>query len=143
MALVAVVTMGNLVFATSSVVDHDTDYLPLSLTDRVSIEISPYAVDACPGRGDHEMFRRGNGNVIQVDRGKRTLIINQGACWQCKHCTEAIITQYDPLSGITGYYCMKNPGYRLGLIHTTMEARPGEIGYIYRGKPPYCKFFNN
>lgn len=108
-------------------------------------EMEPLRVeDACPGRGKHAMFRRGGATLIRVNKdGTRTTLFKGGAAWQCKYCREVIVTQHDPLSGITGYYSMRNPGYIISAIHTTMEASPNAIGYIYNGKPPYCNFYNN
>lgn len=89
------------------------------------------------------MFSRGWGTLIEVSGSNKRTIFTGGAAWQCKWCKEALVTQSDPLlTGYTGYYCMRNPGYifNYGLI---MEASPQAIRFTSGSKIPYCKLFYN
>lgn len=54
------------------------DYLPITEEDS---NITPFVVDACPGRGNHKMFSRGWGQLIEVDGSNRTTIFKLGAAW--------------------------------------------------------------
>ena len=122
--------------------DHEVTYLPLDQND-TGIEI--LAVDACPGRGDHEMFSRGWGTLIQVNSdGSKETIFSSGACWQCKWCHEVLVTEYDPLqTRYVGYYAMRNPGYQIGNYGIIMEASPAAIKFTSGRSVPYCKLFYN
>ncbi|MCF6466093.1 hypothetical protein [Clostridium sp. Cult2] len=54
------------------------DYLPLNENDINTL--SPMVVDACPGRGDHEMFSHGVGTLIRVNNdGSKDTIFKGGA----------------------------------------------------------------
>ncbi len=106
----------------------------------------PFVVDACPGVGKHTMISKGWGKLIKVyPNGDKKTIFSGGTCWQCKHCKEVLVTEYDPLFwGIAGHYAMRNPGRILGNYGYVMEATPNIIGYTDGASIPYCfLYFNN
>lgn len=116
-----------------------TTYMPYSKKGKVS----PLAVDACPGRGNHTMISNGWGTLIEVNKyGKKKTIFSAGCTWQCKYCNEVLLTQYDPLrTKKTGYYSMRNPGYQLSSSVFIMEASPNNISYTSGSRVPYCNLF--
>lgn len=107
--------------------------------------LEPFAVDSCPGRGNHTMMSRGWGSLIRVDsNGKKTTVFKGGACWQCKYCREVLVTQNDPLRiRKVGYYAMRNPGYVISASGMIMEAPSTAIKYTSGSKVPYCNLFYN
>lgn len=117
------------------------DYLPITEEDS---SITPFAVDACPGRGNHEMFSSGWGKLIEVDGSRKTTIFSGGAAWQCKWCREVLVTEYDPLvDGYVGDYCMRGYDSVISNYGVTMEASPNMIRYTSGSKVPYCNLFYN
>lgn len=117
------------------------DYLPIAAEDD---SITPFAVDACPGRGNHEMRSRGWATLIEVDGSSKTTIFSGGAAWQCKWCNEVLVTEYDPLlHGTTGYYSMRHFDYQIGAYGAIMEATPEMINYTSGTKVPYCRLSYN
>lgn len=120
------------------------DYIKVN-PDSFNYYISPFAVDACPGRGDHEMVSRGWGTLIRVDSaGNKTTVFKGGACWQCKYCKEVLVTEYDPLqTEYVGYYAMRNPGYVISAYGAVVEAPSIAIRHTEGRKVPYCRLFYN
>lgn len=117
------------------------DYIKLDENEvNDELEIKSRAVDACPGRGNYQMQSRGWGTIIRVNNdGSKDTIVKGGACWQYPYCYELLITEYDPLvSNYVGYYCMRNPGYKVSDYGAVIEASPNSIRFTSGSRVPYC-----
>lgn len=115
--------------------DFNRSYLKLD----GEVEVDPFAVDACPGWGRHDMVSAGWATLVKVNNnGSRERIFTNGASWQCSRCKEVVATQYDPLQAkYVGYYAMRNPGYWIP-ASIIMDVSSNGIQFTSGSKVPHC-----
>ncbi|WP_406243621.1 hypothetical protein ACF3M2_07475 [Tissierella carlieri] len=100
--------------------------------------IVPLAEEICNGYDYHLMFSRGWGRVYKGASGQNPVFQFDGSCWQCKRCTEVLITEYDPLeANYVGRYALWHAGRVISNNGAVIYTN--RIEFTSGSTVPYCR----
>ncbi len=100
--------------------------------------IVPAEHEICNGYDYHLMYSRGWGFVYRGKFGQDAVFAFDGSCWQCKRCTEVLITEYDPLEvNYVGYYALWHAGYTIPAAGTYLYTN--DIKFTSGSTVPDCR----